>query len=100
MQLGELLPGLTEGPKPLTQVLPPALAPSTGRGRRCGERNPRQLALEVVGIFLAIVGMVQRAIDVVEDGPLVDILVVVVLSELLQRPIGNVLAAVRAVFVV
>ena len=42
--------------------------------------------------------MVQEAIDVVEDGPLVDFLVFVVFAELLQRPIGDVLAAFAAVF--
>ena len=65
-----------------------------------GEGNPRQLALEVVGVLLPVAGMVQQAIDVVKDVPLVDLLVLVVLAELLQHPIGDVLAAVRAVFVV
>jgi hypothetical protein len=70
-----------------------------GEGAELGsKRNPRQLALEVVGILLAVVGMVQQAIDVVEDVPLVDLLVLVVVAELLQRPIGDVLAAVRADF--
>ena len=34
-----------------------------------GEGDAGQLALEVVGVLLAIAGMVQQAIDIVEDGP-------------------------------
>jgi hypothetical protein len=44
--------------------------------------------------------MMQDAVDVVENVPLADLLVVVVLAEMLQRPIGDVLPPVRAVFVV
>lgn len=44
---------------------------------RGGEGNPRQIALEVVGVLGAVAGMVQQAIDVVKDVPLVDLLVLV-----------------------
>jgi hypothetical protein len=65
-----------------------------------GERDPRQLALEDVGVLLAIAGMMQQAIDIIEDGPLVDFLVLVVFAELLQGRIDYVLATVRADFVI
>ena len=44
--------------------------------------------------------MVEQVVDLVKDGPLVDLLVLAVLAELLESPICNVLATVRAVFVV
>src|ERR1017187_6513547 len=44
--------------------------------------------------------MVQDGIDVVEDVPLGDVRVGVVVAELVQRPVGDVLAAMGAVFVV
>ena len=50
--------------------------------------------------FVAVAGMVQHAVDVVEDVPLADGVVAVVVAELLQGPVGDVLAAVAAVFVV
>ncbi len=40
----------------------------------------------------------QQAVDVVEDGPLVDLLVLVVLTKLLQSPIGDVLGGVALSF--
>ena len=36
---------------------------------RGGEGDAGQLALEVVGVLLAVAGMVQQAIDVAEDVP-------------------------------
>ena len=44
--------------------------------------------------------MMQHGIDAVEDVPLGDVGVGVVGAELVQRPVGDVLAAVGAVFVV
>ena len=59
-----------------------------------------EVALEVCLIPLPIVGMVEQGVDVVEDVSFGDCLVLVVPSELPQRPIGDVFAAVCAVFVV
>lgn len=64
------------------------------------KRNARQLSFEVIREFLAITGMVQQAIDVMKDRPLVELLVLVVRAKLIERPIGYVLTAVVAVFVV
>jgi len=61
------------------------------------ERDARQLPLEVVRELLAIAGMMEQAVDVVKDRPLVDLLVLVVRAELLERPIRDVLAAVGAI---
>ena len=82
VQLGQLLAGRGEGPE-------------VG-----GQRDPRQFAFQVLGEPLAVARMVQDAVDVIEDVPLGDFLVAVVLAEVLQGPIGDVLAAVAAVFVV
>jgi hypothetical protein len=72
MQLGQLLAGLGKGPE-ARGTLTPTLSRSTGRGRvNGGEGDAGQLALEVIGVLPAIAGMVQQAIDVVEDGPLGD----------------------------
>ena len=65
-----------------------------------GEGNPRQLAFEVVGELFPIARMMEHAVDVMENVPLAHLFVVVVSAELIQRPIGDVLAAIRAVFVV
>jgi len=58
------------------------------------ERNARQLALQVGGVALAILGMVQDGVDVVEDVPLGDGRVAVVGAELFECPVRDVLAAV------
>ena len=50
-----------------------------------GEGNPRQLAFEVVGEFFPIARMMQHAVDIVEDVPLADLLVLVVRAELVER---------------
>ena len=60
----------------------------------------RQIALQVRGVTLAIPRMVQDAIRIVEDVPLGDGIVAVMHAEVLQRPIGNVFAAVSAIFIV
>ncbi len=44
--------------------------------------------------------MMQQGVDVMKDVPLRDRLIVVMRAEFFQRPVSNVLAAVRAVFVV
>jgi hypothetical protein len=49
-------------------------------------------AAEVGGVALAVLGLVQDGIDVVEDVPLGDGGVVVVGAELLERPVGDVLS--------
>jgi len=43
---------------------------------------------------------VQLAVHILKDGPLVDLVVLIVIAELLERPVGDVLAAVGAVFVI
>ena len=68
--------------------------------RAADERDAGEFALEVGGVALAVLGVVQHGIDVVEDVPLGDAGVGVVGSELVQRPVGDVLAAVGVVFVV
>ena len=59
-----------------------------------------QIALEVRLIFLAIVGVMQEAIGIVEDVPLGDGIVSVVGSEVCQCPIADIFLAVCAVLVV
>src|SRR5450631_1375310 len=49
-------------------------------------------------VALAVLGVVQDGVDVVEDVPLGDGGVVVAGAELFERPIGDVLAAMGAVF--
>ena len=72
-----------------------------GEGAEVGrEGDARQLALEVGLVAFAVGGMVQQAVDVVEDVPLADRVVAVLGAELRQRPVGDVLAAVAAVLVV
>jgi hypothetical protein len=79
MQAGQLAPGGGEG----------------GEIRR--EGNARQLALEVIGELLAVGRMVQDGVDVVEDVPLGDGRIAVVVPEFLQGGIGDILAAIGAV---
>ena len=62
--------------------------------------NMRQVAFEIEGVTFAVAGMVEQAVNVVEDIPLCDRRIVVVAAKLVKRPIGDVLAAVGAVFVV
>ena len=71
-----------------------------GRGRAADEGDAGEFALEVGGVALAVLGMMQHGIDVVEDVPLGDVGVGVVGAELVQRPVGDVFAAIGAVFVV
>src|ERR1700680_1371066 len=70
------------------------------RGLVAGKRNARQFAAEVGGVALAIFGMMQDGVRVMEDIPLGDGRVCVADAKLFERPVGNVLAAVGAVFVV
>ena len=109
MEIGELLSGAGEGPE-ATHANPapcaPSVPPLTGRdfadpnwdsdvrfdliasplhgpgdaGWR--ERNARQVAFEIEGVAFAVAGMVQQAVDVVEDVPFADGGVVVVGAEL------------------
>jgi hypothetical protein len=116
VQPGQLLPGFGEGPKHIlvmlrhrpTVILSAAKNPcicvpsTTGVLRRFApqndsahERNARQFALQVLGVFRAVFGMVQNPVDVIEDVPLGDFLVLVMLAEMFQRPVGDVLAAIR-----
>ena len=72
-----------------------------GEGAEVGrEGDARQFALEVGLVAVAVDGVVQQAVDVVEDVPLGDGVVAVVGAEAVQRPGGDVLAAVAAVLVV
>src|SRR5271157_4308155 len=68
------------------------------RGYRAHERNARQLPPQVGRIALAVLGVVQDGVDVVEDVPLADGGIVVAGAELFERPVGDVLASVGAVF--
>jgi hypothetical protein len=70
--------------------------PHTVRGGT-SKRNAGQLATEVGGVALAVLGVVQDGIDVMEDVPLADGAVAVADAKLFQRPVGDVLAPVAAV---
>jgi hypothetical protein len=63
-----------------------------------GEGDAGEFAAEVGGVALAVLGVVQDGVDVVEDVPFGDGGVVVVGTELFEGPVGDVLAAVGAVF--
>ena len=65
-----------------------------------GKRDMREIALEVRFVFLAILGVMQESVIVVEDVPFGDGVVVVMRSEFCQCPIGDVLTSVCAVLVV
>ena len=74
-----------------------------GRGEGAevgGEGDARQLALEIGLVAFAVAGVVQEAVDVMEDVPLADRVVLVMRAEPRQRPVGDVFAAVAAVLVV
>ena len=59
--------------------------------RSCAhKRNARQFAAEVGGVALAVLGMVQDGVDVMEDVPLGNGAVAVADAELFQRPVGDV----------
>jgi len=62
----------------------------------CGacKRNAGQFAAEVGGVALAVLGVVQDGVDVMEDVPLGDGGVVVVGAKIVRGPSWNVLAAV------
>jgi hypothetical protein len=62
----------------------------------CGPHkgNAGEFAAEVGGVALAVLGVVQGGVDVVEDVPLGDGGVVVVGAELFEGPVGDVLATV------
>jgi len=55
-----------------------------------------QIALEVLDIALAILGMVQHGVDIVEDIPFAHTLPIPLL-ELLQCPVGDIFAPVAAI---
>ena len=72
-----------------------------GEGVEVGrEGDAGQLAFEVGLVALAVDGVMQQAVDVVEDIPLGDGVIAVVGAEAVQRPGGDVFAAVAAVLVV
>ena len=77
MQLGQFLPGFRESPKVLRQ------------------RNARQFTLQVLGVFGAVLGMMQNPVNVIEDAPLVDFLVLAMLAEMFQRPVIDVVVGIR-----
>ena len=62
-----------------------------------GEGDAGQLAFEVGLVAFAVDGVMEKAIDVVEDVPLGDGVVAVVGAEAVEGPVGDVLAAVGAV---
>ena len=59
-----------------------------------------QLALEVGGVAGAVLGVVEQGVGVVEDVALGDGFLAVVAPEFGEGPVGDVFAAVGAVFVV
>jgi hypothetical protein len=75
-----------------------ALAGSSEGVEARGIRDPRQFALEVGGVARTVLRVMQYGVGVVEDVPFGDGFVFVVGAELLKRPVGDVLAAVSAVF--
>src|ERR1700676_3762315 len=58
-----------------------------GRTNGRNERNARQLAAQVGGVALAVLGVVQDGVDVVKNVPLGDGGVVVAGAELFERPV-------------
>src|SRR5208337_5100499 len=86
-------------PIPTSTVIPSGDGFRRSRGICFYKRNARQLAFQVGGVALAVLGMMQHRIDVVEDVPLGDVGVVVMRTELIQRSVGDVLASVGAGFV-
>jgi hypothetical protein len=67
-------------------------------GYCANKRNARQLQPQVRRVALALLGVVQDGVDIVEDVPLADGGVVVADAELFLRPVGDVLPPVAAVF--
>ena len=63
-----------------------------------GQGDAGQFPAEVGGVFLPVGGMVQQGVDIMEDVPLGDGVIVVMGAELLQGPVGEVFPAVGAVF--
>jgi hypothetical protein len=62
----------------IVEVQPGQLLAGVGEGAEVrGERDARQVALEVVGELRPVAGVVQQAVDVVEDVPLGDCMVVI-----------------------
>ena len=59
-----------------------------------GKGDARQFAAQVGGVFGAVAGVVQVAVDVVEDVPFGNGGVVVMGAEFFKRPIGDVFGAV------
>ena len=80
VEVGQARPGLGEAPE------------IRGKG------DAGQFPAEVGGVFLPVGGMVQQGIDVMEDVPLGDGVIVVMGAKLLQGPVGEVFPAVGAVF--
>jgi hypothetical protein len=60
--------------------------------------DAREFAAEVGRVALAVFGVVQDGVDVMEDVPFGNRGIVVVGAELFEGPVGDVLAAVGAVF--
>ena len=58
-----------------------------------GKRNPRQFPFEIISKPFPVTGMMQQAVDVVEDVPLADAVVLIMTAKLLPHPVGDVLAA-------
>jgi hypothetical protein len=72
-----------------------------GEGAEVGrEGDAGEFALEVGGVAGAVLGVVEDGVGGVEDVPLGDLLVASSGCGIRQRPVGDVLAAVGAVFVV
>ena len=72
-----------------------------GEGAEVGrEGDAGEFAFEIGLVAFAVGGVVQQAVDVVEDIPLGDGVVAVVGAEAVHRPVGDVFAAVAAVLVV
>ena len=63
-----------------------------------GKGDAGQFPAEVGGVFLPVGGMVQEGIDVMEDVPFGDGLIVIPGAKFLPGPVGEVFPAVGAVF--
>jgi hypothetical protein len=65
-----------------------------------GKGDAGELPLEVGGVFLSILRMVEESVDVVEDIPLGDTFILIMGLELLNGLVSDVFLAVGAVFVI
>ena len=80
MQFSQLLSGVAECPKIR------------------GVGNVRELAFQISGVGFAILFAVQQTVNIMENIPFANASILMMLTEVVQRPVGDILAAVLAVF--